>query len=37
VRTGVPDKMPAFSAGEIPDAYLLHVWAWLTQKPTPAS
>ena len=29
VRTGVPDKMPAFSAGEIPDPYLLHLWTWL--------
>ncbi len=31
VRTGVPGKMPAFSAGEIPDSYLLHVWTWLIQ------
>jgi cytochrome b subunit of formate dehydrogenase/mono/diheme cytochrome c family protein len=31
VRTGTVDKMPAFSAGEIPDPYLLHVWTWLRQ------
>jgi mono/diheme cytochrome c family protein len=31
VRTGVPDKMPAFSAEEIPDSYLLHMWTWLKQ------
>jgi cytochrome b subunit of formate dehydrogenase len=31
VRAGVPDKMPAFSAGEIPDSYLLHLWTWLRQ------
>lgn len=37
VRTGVTDKMPAIGAGEVPDTYLLHVWTWLTQKPTPAS
>ena len=32
VRTGVPDKMPAFSAEEIPDPYLLHLWTWLKSK-----
>lgn len=37
VRNGVTDKMPAFTAGEIPDAYLLHVWTWLSQKATPTS
>ncbi len=30
IRTGVPDKMPAFNAEEIPDSYLLHVWTWLS-------
>jgi len=34
VRVGKTDKMPAFSAGEVPDAYLLHLWTWLKQKPT---
>lgn len=34
VRTGKADKMPAFSTGEIPDPYLLHLWTWLKQKPT---
>ncbi len=34
VRTGKADKMPAFSAGEIPDTYLLHLWTWLKEKPT---
>ncbi len=33
VRSGVPDKMPAFNAGEIPDPYLLHLWTWLTSVP----
>jgi formate dehydrogenase gamma subunit len=28
VRTG-RDEMPAFGPGEIPDAYLLHLWTWL--------
>jgi cytochrome b subunit of formate dehydrogenase/mono/diheme cytochrome c family protein len=31
IRVGVPDKMPAFSAEEIPDSYLLHVWTWLKE------
>jgi mono/diheme cytochrome c family protein len=34
VRAGKADKMPAFSAEEIPDAYLLHVWTWLKQLDT---
>ena len=34
VRTGKQDKMPAFSPGEVPDAYLLHLWTWLKQKPS---
>jgi cytochrome b subunit of formate dehydrogenase/mono/diheme cytochrome c family protein len=33
VRNGEGDKMPAFSAGEIPDAYLLHLWTWLKEQP----
>ncbi|MEZ4670577.1 MAG: cytochrome b/b6 domain-containing protein [Anaerolineae bacterium] len=33
VRAGEGDKMPAFGAGEIPDAYLLHLWTWLKDKP----
>lgn len=37
VRTGTEDKMPAFSVGEVPDAYLLHVWTWLTQAGSPTS
>lgn len=37
VRTGVPDKMPAFSAEEIPDAYLLHLWSWLKEPMTAGS
>lgn len=37
VRAGVPDKMPAFSAGELPDPYLLHLWTWLTQEAAPSS
>lgn len=28
VRTG-RDQMPAFGPGELPDAYLLHLWTWL--------
>lgn len=32
VRNGTPDKMPAFSAGELPDSYLLHLWTWLAQE-----
>ncbi len=32
VRTG-SDKMPAFGPGEIPDAYLLHLWTWLKEAP----
>ncbi|MBZ0290709.1 MAG: c-type cytochrome [Anaerolineae bacterium] len=35
VRNGEGDKMPAFSAGEIPDAYLLHLWTWLKEQPAP--
>ncbi len=31
VRSGVTNKMPAFSAEELPDSYLLHVWTWLKQ------
>jgi cytochrome b subunit of formate dehydrogenase len=31
VREGVPDRMPAFGSGEIPDTYLLHIWTWLRQ------
>lgn len=34
VRKG-SDKMPAFSAEELPDGYLLHIWTWLTNKPNP--
>jgi hypothetical protein len=34
VRTG-GDKMPAFGPEEIPDAYLLHLWTWLTGDTTP--
>jgi cytochrome b subunit of formate dehydrogenase len=30
VREGA-GEMPAFGPGEIPDAYLLHLWAWLTE------
>lgn len=37
VRTGVEDKMPAFSVGEVPDAYLLHLWTWLKQAGSPTS
>ena len=33
VRTGTPDKMPAFNADELPDPYMLHVWTWLKQLP----
>ncbi len=33
VRNGEGDKMPAFSRGEIPDSYLLHLWTWLKEKP----
>lgn len=33
VRNGKPDVMPAFSAGEIPDDYLLHLWTWLKEEP----
>ena len=32
VRQGVADEMPAFGPGEIPDGYLLHLWAWLAQQ-----
>lgn len=31
VRTGVKNKMPAFSVEELPDSYLLHLWTWLKQ------
>lgn len=37
VRAGVPDKMPAFSAEEVPDSYLLHVWSWLKEPIEPSS
>ncbi len=37
VRTGVTDKMPAFTAEEVPDAYLLHVWTWLKEPFTASS
>ncbi|MCL4251837.1 MAG: c-type cytochrome [Anaerolineae bacterium] len=30
VRVGKGD-MPAFSAEDLPDGYLLHIWAWLSQ------
>ncbi|MBX3082696.1 MAG: cytochrome b/b6 domain-containing protein [Anaerolineae bacterium] len=30
VRTGTADKMPAFRAEELPDAYVLHLYTWLT-------
>jgi hypothetical protein len=30
VRTGSGD-MPAFGSTELPDGYLVHLWAWLTQ------
>jgi formate dehydrogenase gamma subunit len=33
VRNGESDKMPAFSAGEIPDSYLIHLWTWLKEQP----
>jgi formate dehydrogenase gamma subunit len=33
VRNGEGDKMPAFSPGEIPDSYLLHLWTWLKAQP----
>ncbi len=32
VRTGVKNKMTAFSAEEIPDSYLLHLWTWLKEQ-----
>lgn len=31
---GGSDKMPAFSAEELPDGYLTHLWAWLSSKPS---
>lgn len=37
VRTGVKDKMTAFSAEEIPDSYLLHLWTWLKSLDAPPS
>ena len=37
VRGGVTNKMPAFSAEELPDSYLLHVWTWLKQLEANAS
>jgi mono/diheme cytochrome c family protein len=37
VRNGIPDEMPGFSAGEIPDSYLLHLWTWLVQETDEAS
>ena len=31
VRQGDKD-MPSYTSGELPDSYLVHLWAWLTQK-----
>jgi formate dehydrogenase gamma subunit len=37
VRNGVRQEMPAFSVEEIPDRYLLHLWAWLASTNPPSS
>jgi len=34
VRVG-QGEMPSFSSSELPDGYLVHLWAWLTQPQSP--
>jgi cytochrome b subunit of formate dehydrogenase/mono/diheme cytochrome c family protein len=36
VRTGLGD-MPAFGAEDLPDGYMVHLWAYLTQTSAPAA